>query len=160
IAREELAGTLPDQRWLGNVGVAIERREILGHRLEGLDRHGTPPASARRGWLIVFQPALRLRDRAMSGKDGVDFGQLLRRELPAQRAQILLDLLRAAEAHERRRDRAMAHGPAEGELGQGLAVAQREAPELFHRRQVLGEMIEAEQGAKEVQAPQSAAFGA
>ena len=37
---QELGGAFPDQRRLGDMRVAIEGREILGHRGEGLGRHG------------------------------------------------------------------------------------------------------------------------
>src|SRR5215475_4485984 len=116
--------------------------------------------SASGGRLVVLQPALRLRDGVVSREDGVDLSQLLGRELPSEGAEILLDLLRPAEAHERGRDRLVADSPGERELRQGLAMAGRDALQLLHRREVLREMIGTEHGAEEVQASQGAALRA
>ena len=112
------------------------------------------------GRLIVLQPTLRFRDGVVTGEDGVDLGQFVGRQLPSQRAQVLLDFFRAAEAHERRRDRAATHCPAERQLRQRLAMARGDGPQLLHRREVLAEMIEAEHRAEQVQAPQGPALGA
>src|SRR5262249_55620595 len=39
VARQKLTGALPDQRWFGDVSIAIERWKILGHRREALNGH-------------------------------------------------------------------------------------------------------------------------
>jgi hypothetical protein len=39
VTGQEILRTLPDQRRLGDVRVAVERREIFGHRRETLNRH-------------------------------------------------------------------------------------------------------------------------
>ena len=39
VAGQEILGALPDQRRLGDMRIAIEGREILGHRREALNRH-------------------------------------------------------------------------------------------------------------------------
>src|SRR5262249_60583378 len=44
---QELAGSLPDERRLGDVRIAVEGREVLGHRLDGLDWHGVVPVTER-----------------------------------------------------------------------------------------------------------------
>src|SRR5262249_50767360 len=116
--------------------------------------------SATGSRLIVLQPALRLRDGVVTREDGVDLSDFLGRELPTEGAEVLLDLLRPAEAHERGRDRAIAHGPGERELRKGLAMAGSDALQLLDRREVLGEMIGAEHGAEQVQASQGAALRA
>src|SRR5712691_6493058 len=40
---EVLLGPLPDQRRLGDMGITVEGREILGHGCKSLHRHGVPP---------------------------------------------------------------------------------------------------------------------
>src|SRR6516225_7912369 len=46
VAGQELVRALPDQRRLGDVRVAVEGREILGHRHETLNRHAVAPVRA------------------------------------------------------------------------------------------------------------------
>src|SRR6266576_6864576 len=64
VARQKVFGALPDQRRLGDMRVAIEGREILGHRREALNWHAVPPRK-RWGERFAAQAGMRTGNERM-----------------------------------------------------------------------------------------------
>ena len=101
VAGQEILGAFPDQRRLGDMRVAIEGREILGHRRKALNRHAVPPAigTIRPATLpLIFEPARRDGHAVMPGENVVDLRHVGRRDSPAQGARGFRSPLRVHES--------------------------------------------------------------
>src|SRR6516164_6407581 len=106
---------------------------------------------------LILEPARRHGHTAATLEDSVDLCHVVRRDGPAERAEVFGHLGGLAKADQCGADNRVAQGPAQRELRQGLVVFRCEALEIIDSLQIAGKMFGAEQGAEQVNIAEHAA---
>ena len=106
---------------------------------------------------LILEPARRHGHTAVPLEDSVDLCHVVRRDGPAERAEVFRHLGRFAKADQCGADDWVAQGPAQCELSQGLVVFRREALEIIDSLEVAGKLLGAEQRAEQVDIAEHAA---
>ena len=97
----------------------------------------------------VLDPVVRDRVDAVPGEDGVDLGQVLGRQLPAEGADVVLQLGHVAETDERGAHHRGRGGPPQGQLREAATLAGGQLLQLLDHGEVVGELLLAEEGVEE-----------